>query len=83
MSEEFQLAITLMLIGMTTVFLILTLVVAGGRLLIAVSNRFSKDQETNLDSYNQEEDIPVAIIAAVVQQITGGAGQIKEIKKVK
>ena len=82
MSEEYQLAFSLMVIGMVTVFLILTLVVTSGKLLIAVSNRFSKDEESPVVSGGEDEDIPVAIISAVVQHITSGKGQITDIKKV-
>ena len=66
---------------MATVFLILFLVVTGGRLLIAVSNRISKPEESHVATANEDEDIPVAIISAVVQQMTMGKGQVKSIKK--
>lgn len=81
MSEEFQLALSLLLIGMITVFVILTLVVAGGRLLVTVSNRFIRAEETEVASSAEDEEIPVAIISAVVHHITKGKGRISGIRK--
>ena len=82
MSEQLQLALSLLLIGMTTVFLILTLVVSGGKLLILFSNKFYKEDPVLVKGHGDDEDIPAAIITAVVQYVTGGVGKIKGIKKI-
>ena len=82
MSEGLQLSMNLLLIGMTTVFVILTLVVGGGKLLIAISNRYYKEEPSPVTGHGDDEDIPVAIISAVVQLVTDGEGKIDKIKKI-
>ena len=82
MSEEIQLAVTLLLIGMITVFIILTLVVFGGKALIAIVNRFGSSPEKIITPQtSDDEEIPVAILSAVVEHITIGKGTITRIEK--
>ena len=81
MSEEFQLALSLLFIGMITVFIILTLVVLGGRLVISLSNKFYVSPAPSSELTSKDDDIPVAILTAVVQHVTDGKGKIDKIKK--
>ena len=84
MSEEIQLAITLLLIGMITVFVILTLVVIGGKILIAAVNRFGSGVRSAQEVESaQDEEITVVVLAAVVEHITSGKGAISSIEKLK
>ena len=83
MSESIQLALTLMIIGMITVFIILLLVVVGGKVLISAVNRFGAEVEKIKPAVpsNEEEEIPVAILTAVVQHLSNGRGTITRIEK--
>ena len=79
----------LLLVGMITVFIILSLVVLTGRILIRVINRyFSEEEKINYAykvPYIDEEIIArkkLAVLAAAVEVATGGKGRITEIKKV-
>lgn len=77
-------ALLLLIVGMSTVFVILFLVVTGGNLLIKLINRvqvaapdvpFSKIQSESFDPTK------VAIIAATVDAITRGKGKVDKIEK--
>jgi len=74
----------LMAIGMTTVFIILALVVLGGKLTIIITNRFAPLAETlvvrSVSSANLESS-KIAAITAAIETITQGKGHIQEIKK--
>ncbi len=77
-------ALLLLLVGMSTVFVILFLVVSGGTLLIRLINKvqvaspevpFFKMQSDRIDH------VKVAIIAATVEAITHGKGRVDKIEK--
>ena len=74
----------LMAIGMTTVFIILALVVLGGKLTIIITNRFAPVAEAlvvrSVSSANLESS-KIAAITAAIETITQGKGHIQEIKK--
>ena len=87
MSEDMQLALQLLAIGMITVFLILFLVVQSARILIAVVNHYWPAEPAPA---TVSEPKPVAggidpkvisVISGVVSNITGGKGKIKRIEK--
>ena len=74
----------LMAIGMTTVFIILALVVLGGKLTIIITNKFAPATETLIVqpvSSSNIESTKIAAITAVVESVTQGRGHIQEIKK--
>jgi len=74
----------LMLIGMTTVFVILALVVLGGKLTILATNKFAPEkivQPVHTFQPVSNEGKKVAAITAAVNTITQGKGRIVEIKR--
>ena len=81
MEENLELALSLMIIGMSTVFAILFLVVAGAKIMIRWVNRFHPDQVDDLISIKAEKKKLAAIVAAV-NIITGGQGKIERISKI-
>ena len=81
MVENLELALSLMIVGMTTVFAILFLVVVGGKLMISWVNRFYP--EIKITKEPQVGDSrTVAVIASVVDVVTQGRGVVEEIKRV-
>lgn len=86
MPSSFNTAITLMVIGMTTVFFILALVVGSGKTLIIIVNKFFPEQKpTRIPVFEPKSTIPkakIAVLMAVVEEVTKGRGQILDIKKI-
>lgn len=74
LSNGFQ----LMLIGMVTVFIILTIVIYGSKLLIGIINRFSS-AEPAAHEKGSSNGLDRSILDAAVAQITGGTGHIVKI----
>lgn len=75
----------LMVVGMSTVFLILLIVIWGGKLLINVVNRIAPEEiiapkKTTAPSSSIDEGT-MDILQQVVNQITGGKGHISSAKK--
>jgi oxaloacetate decarboxylase gamma subunit len=74
MESELSTALSLMLIGMITVFVVLMLVVFTGNLLIRFINRFASDEDKIAPA-------KVAAITAAVEAFTHGKGTITKIEK--
>jgi len=85
MEDSYYISSMLMAIGMTTVFIILALVVLGGKLTIIITNRFAPEQETRVvhhpGSPGGIDGSKIAAITAVVETVTQGRGYIQEIRK--
>lgn len=75
MENNLSSALSLLIIGMITVFVVLLLVVLTGKVLILIVNRFS-DEETEKVSA-----VKVAAIAAAVELVTKGKGYINKIER--
>lgn len=75
----------LMLIGMTTVFTILALVVLGGKLTIAFTNRIKVEEAVIpvRSTSGSGDSRAIAAITAAVETVTSGRGKIEEIRKIK
>ena len=82
MGEGIELGLSLMAVGMTTVFVILFMVVAGGRILISWVNKFVPEEAKSI-IIEKKDDKKIAAVIAVVNVITGGKGNIESIKKTK
>ena len=89
MSENFQTALTVLAVGMTTVILILSLVVLSGKLLINVVNRYVPVNEVPKSKRsksgflkNKTNPAVIAAITAAVNATTSGTGKITSIEKV-
>ncbi|MGN0232823.1 MAG: OadG family protein [Bacteroidaceae bacterium] len=75
----------LMMVGMLTVFVILLVVIWGGKLLIAVVNKVAPEEIVPAKKSAKPADAIdgsiMAILQEVVTQITGGKGQVASAKK--
>lgn len=73
-----------MVVGMTCVFVILTIVIYLGKAMIALTNRFPEEtKETkNTTGASSVSDQTRSVIEAAVKELTGGKGSVKEIVKV-
>jgi oxaloacetate decarboxylase gamma subunit len=74
MDIEFSTALSLLAIGMITVFVVLALVVLTGNLLIRIVNRISPEQDGIAPA-------KIAAITAAVGAFTQGRGRITKIEK--
>lgn len=78
-------AIMLLFIGMGTVFVVLIIIIEGGKLLIKAVNKFAPEEEPKKQP---AAAAPAAISPAVtkvimeaVSQVTGGQAEVIDIKK--
>jgi len=86
MPPDINTALTLLVIGMTTVFFILALVVGSGKVLILVINRFFSRELPKIPVFVDQSAISkrkIAAIIAAVDKITQGTGSVIDIKKIK
>ncbi len=76
-------ALSLLAIGMVTVFVILGLIVLLAKTLIRVINRyFPESAIAHTQSALYADDEVVTVISAAVDQLTGGRGEIVEINEI-
>ncbi len=77
MTDSIESALSLLFIGMITVFVVLSLVVLIGNVLIYFINKYfsSPPEEDSIDPKK------VAAITAAVEVVTEGKGQINKIQK--
>lgn len=80
MENEISQALTLLGIGMITVFVVLSLVVVVGNVLIRFINRFAPVSDVPLKAA-EISNAKVAAITSAVDMITGGKGRITKIEK--
>ena len=83
--DNIGLGIQLMVVGMSAVFLILFIVIWGGKLLIKAVNKIAPEE---VESSKKTSAAPavvdsatMAVLQQVVTQITGGKGRIASAKK--
>ncbi len=89
MNPELQQAVTILLVGMSTVFFILLLVVISARVIIALTNRFTVNEEIRIQGRTVRAASPRShlpshhqkVIHLSVQQLSGGLGVIEHIEK--
>ena len=76
----------LMIVGMSTVFLILLIVIWGGKLLIKAVNRIAPEEvvapKKGATPAATVDGSTMAILQQVVSQITGGKGHISSAKRI-
>ncbi|MEQ8238749.1 MAG: hypothetical protein RIA69_06025 [Cyclobacteriaceae bacterium] len=83
MESDISSAWSLLVIGMLTVFVVLTLVVLTGKLLISLVNRFGEDPSSRYgNNQNAISNNEIAAITAAVEAFTGGEGRIQKIEKI-
>lgn len=75
-----------MIVGMLTVFVILLIVIWGGKLLIAVVNKVAREEvvpaKKSAKPASTIDGGTMAILQEVVSQITGGKGKVASAKKI-
>ncbi len=84
--ENLSLGLTLMLIGMITVFAILLIVIYLSRLLIVLVNKYAPEEtapvKTPKAAVAAISATTMNIISAAVAKITGGKGHVKSVEKI-
>lgn len=80
MENEISQALTLLGIGMITVFVVLSLVVVVGNVLIRFINRFAPISDVPSKAA-EISNAKIAAITSAVDMITGGKGRITKIEK--
>jgi Na+-transporting methylmalonyl-CoA/oxaloacetate decarboxylase gamma subunit len=85
MNEDVSFGLMIMAIGMITVFAILSLVVAGGKIMILLVNRFAPLAPAPISIGSRQQIAPdkIAAITAAIESLTGGTATITEITKEK
>ena len=76
--------IQLMIVGMSTVFLILLIVIWGGKALISVVNKIAPE-EAKASSRAASGEVSAkarAVLEAAVRELTAGKGHITNITKI-
>ena len=76
----------LLIVGMTTVFIILLIVIWGGKLLIKVVNKIAPEEIVPTKKSAKPDagaiySTTIGILDKVVAQITNGTGKISSVKK--
>lgn len=86
--DNISTGIQLMIVGMSTVFLILLIVIYGGKLLIYAVNKIAPEEVVAAKKSAAAaapagvDPSTMAVLQEVVKQLTGGKGQVKDVKKV-
>ena len=83
--ENISLGLTLMAIGMVTVFAILLIVINLSKLLIKIVNRVAPEEEVLHKKPAPQpasvDELTMEIIRAAVAQVTGGKGTVQSVEK--
>lgn len=77
-------ALKLLVVGMCTVFVVLAIIIEGGKLLIKAVNKFVPEEEAKPSQAAAATTISPAVAKAIseaVSQATGGQAEVIEIKK--
>lgn len=83
MTENIEIAIQLLIVGMLSVFIILGIVTGLARLLIALVNKYAPELPADAGHHKKSVDPKhVAVLSATVELITNGKGVIQSIKKI-
>ena len=80
-----NIGITLMIVGMVTVFAVLLIIIFLSNLLISIVNKVAPDEEAKAKVAPKPAIISadvMEVIKQTVSQITGGKGTVADVKKV-
>ncbi|MCD8282929.1 MAG: OadG family protein [Prevotella sp.] len=82
--DNFALGLTLMVVGMVTVFAILLIVIYLSRVLIMAVNRIAPEEP--VPGSNQRRTTVInpsvmRVIALAVDKVTGGKGRVESVEK--
>ncbi len=85
--DNLNIGLELLVVGMCTVFLILIIVIWGGKLLINIVNKIAPEEEEASPKAAKAtqtatiDGTTMAVLQEVVSKITGGKGRIASVKK--
>lgn len=85
--ENFETALLLMVVGMTTVFAILLIVIYLGKVLIKLVNKYAPEEVSAVRQVVTQKSVPIsgnilAAIAAAVNVVTQGKGKVSKVEKI-
>jgi oxaloacetate decarboxylase gamma subunit len=85
--ENIETALMLMVVGMTTVFLILLIVIYLGKLLISLVNKYAPAEVVPAKQAALRTQVPIpgnimAAIAAAVNVVTHNKGRVTKVEKI-
>ncbi len=85
--EHLGIGLQLMVVGMCTVFVILLIVIYGGKLLIKIVNKIAPEEvvvaKKAVATQTGAVDAPtMALLQAVIKQLTGGKGHVESARKI-
>lgn len=75
-------AVSIMFVGMITVFLILFLIVLIGKVIISLSNKYLPDVVADATQESASNKHSIAAIHAAIGLVTKGKGIVKNIQKI-
>lgn len=81
--ENLELSLLLLLVGMSTVFVILLIIIYLGKGLIGFVNKFVPEEQSSrrIETENGNSDKIEKIIALAVSTVTNGKGIVTTIEK--
>lgn len=83
--ENMGLGLTLMAIGMVTVFAILLIVINLSKVLIKIVNKVAPEEDVQhkkpAGMPSSVDELTMEIIRAAVAQVTGGKGRVANVEK--
>lgn len=85
--SNIELGLLLMVVGMTSVFAILLMVIGLGKGLILLVNKYAPEENTNqppLRVRGASDEVPSPATAAIISAVsvlTGGQGKVTKIEK--
>lgn len=80
-----NIGITLMIVGMVTVFAVLLIIINLSKLLISVVNKVTPEEEAKSKVVSQTPAIAadvMEVIRQTVSQVTGGRGKVVNVVKI-
>ena len=80
-----NIGITLMIVGMVTVFAVLLIIINLSKLLISVVNKVAPEEEAKSKVVSQTPAIAadvMEVIRQTVSQVTGGKGKVVNVVKI-
>ena len=84
--ENLETAFLLMVVGMSTVFVILLIVIYLGKLLISLVNKYAPEEVVSVKQTSSQAPVPIpgnilAAITAAVNVVTQGKGKVTKVEK--
>lgn len=80
-----NIGVTLMIVGMVTVFAVLLIIINLSKLLINLVNKFALEENVKKDVKQNGPEIPANIMAVIqqtVKEITNGKGTVSNVVKI-